>query len=175
MHEMRFYGSHSQRHLGCVVRVTASEQGPSHLDLVLEVALEAAVQDLPLTGFETVHHGWNRTLQICPGEQDQLLQHQSLSGALSQTCSKTQVHTRSKHKMSACTNIFCQQPFLRHNLRLVQICPPAKLGSLTTKGQLLTARHASRSALAKKMSSCTNPGLERGLSIRICEAKSGKT
>ena len=44
-----------------------------HLDVLLQVALEAGEHDLALAGLEAVHHGRDGTLQVGAGEQDQLL------------------------------------------------------------------------------------------------------
>ncbi len=46
---------------------------PACLDVLLEVALEAAVQDLALAGLQAVHHARDGALQVHAREQDQLL------------------------------------------------------------------------------------------------------
>jgi hypothetical protein len=45
----------------------------AYLDVLLEVPLEAAEQDLALPGLEAVHHTGDGALQVCTAEQDQLL------------------------------------------------------------------------------------------------------
>ena len=45
-----------------------------HLDILAEVPLEAAKQDLPLTRLETIQHGGDGALKVGPRKQDQLLQ-----------------------------------------------------------------------------------------------------
>mmetsp|Transcript_21683 Transcript_21683/g.35834 ORF Transcript_21683/g.35834 Transcript_21683/m.35834 type:complete len:372 (+) Transcript_21683:2019-3134(+) len=45
----------------------------SHLDFLLELALEARKQDLALRRLEAIHHVWNRTLVVCLRKEDQLL------------------------------------------------------------------------------------------------------
>lgn len=45
----------------------------THLDVLFEVALEAAVQDLALTRLETVNHRGDGALQVSTAEQNQLL------------------------------------------------------------------------------------------------------
>lgn len=49
----------------------------AHLDILLDVALEAAEQDLALARLEAVHHVWDGALQVSAGEQDQLLWHKA--------------------------------------------------------------------------------------------------
>ena len=44
-----------------------------YLDVLADVALEAAVHDLALPGLEAVDHAGDGALQVCPREQDQLL------------------------------------------------------------------------------------------------------
>ena len=46
---------------------------PARLDVLLEVALEAAVQDLALAGLQAVHHARDGPFQVRAREQDQLL------------------------------------------------------------------------------------------------------
>ena len=45
----------------------------ARLNVVLQVALEAAEHDLALAGLEAVHHAGDGALQVRPGKQDQLL------------------------------------------------------------------------------------------------------
>ena len=45
----------------------------ARLDVLSDVALEAAEQDLALPGLEAVHHAGDGALQVSAGEQDQLL------------------------------------------------------------------------------------------------------
>ena len=44
-----------------------------YLDVLLEVALEAAVEDLALAGLQPIHHTRDGALQVRTGEQDELL------------------------------------------------------------------------------------------------------
>ena len=44
-----------------------------HLHVILQVALEAGKEDLSLAGLQSIDHGRNGALQICPGEQNELL------------------------------------------------------------------------------------------------------
>lgn len=52
-----------------------------HLDILAEVPLEAAKQDLPLAGLEAIQHRGDGPLKVSPREQDQLLQQFSIAGS----------------------------------------------------------------------------------------------
>ena len=48
-------------------------RGRTHLDVCLEVALEAAEDDLPLSWLEAIENVRNASLQVGPAEEDELL------------------------------------------------------------------------------------------------------
>ncbi len=52
-----------------------------HLDILAEVPLEAAKQDLPLAGLEAIQHGGNGALKVSPRKQYQLLQQFGRAGS----------------------------------------------------------------------------------------------
>lgn len=49
------------------------DHGAAHLDILLDIALEAAEQDLALARLQAVDHVWDGALQVSAGEEDQLL------------------------------------------------------------------------------------------------------
>ena len=48
-------------------------RGRTHLDVWLEIALEAAEDDLPLSWLEAIENVRNASLQVGPAEEDELL------------------------------------------------------------------------------------------------------
>jgi len=51
-----------------------------HLDILAEVPLKAAKQDLPLARLEAIQHGGDGALKVSPRKQDQLLQFSNMGG-----------------------------------------------------------------------------------------------
>ncbi len=59
-----------------------------HLDILAEVPLKAAKQDLPLARLEAIQHGGDGALKVSPRKQDQLLQQFSIAGACLQATAR---------------------------------------------------------------------------------------
>lgn len=59
-----------------------------HLDILAEVPLEAAKQDLPLARLEAIQHGGDGALKVGPRKQDQLLQQFGTAGSCLQATAR---------------------------------------------------------------------------------------
>jgi hypothetical protein len=44
-----------------------------HLDVTAQVALKCSKNNLPLAGFQAIHHAWDAAFQVRAAEQNQLL------------------------------------------------------------------------------------------------------
>ena len=59
-----------------------------HLDILAEVPLEAAKQDLPLARLEAIQHGGDGALKVSPRKQNQLLQQFGIAGSCLQATAR---------------------------------------------------------------------------------------